>query len=133
MTTITITPLEFITAIDFADKTLALVNLAESLFGAVDVAFELEPDVWSDGYEAGRRGDKYDPSRRAEFKEGYSAGHITRRNLAVTFDDNAPHRKYQEGRDMDETLADLRSGKVPLIVRLTDTQLAEIEASRWGE
>jgi hypothetical protein len=30
-------------------------------------------------------------------------------------------------------LADLRSGKVPLIVRLTDTQLAEIEASRWGE
>jgi hypothetical protein len=46
MTTITITPLEFITAIDFADKTLALVNLAESLFGAVDVAFELEPDAW---------------------------------------------------------------------------------------
>lgn len=34
---------------------------------------------------------------------------------------------------MDADLADIRSGKVSLIVRLTDTQLAEIEAERWGE
>lgn len=52
---------------------------------------------------------------------------------AVMFNDNAPHRKCQDGRDMDSDLADLRSGKVPLIVRLTETQLAEIEAERWGK
>lgn len=49
------------------------------------------------------------------------------------FDDGAPHRKFAEGRDMDADLEALQDNKVSLIVRLTDTQLDEIEAERWGE
>lgn len=40
------------------------------------------------------------------------------------------HRKYQEGRDMDQELFELRNGKEP-ILRYTDEMMEEIEAERF--
>lgn len=47
--------------------------------------------------------------------------------VANSFDDNAPHRKYVEGRAMDADLAELREGGMQPIVRMTDELLEEIE------
>lgn len=42
---------------------------------------EDEQSLWSDGYDAGRNGAEYDPTKCASFKEGYSAACITSRKL----------------------------------------------------
>jgi hypothetical protein len=79
---------------------------------------------WRSGYEAGKAGVEISAAvwtqQCTDYREGYSSGRITGGRLS-------------ESEMMDSDLADLRSNKVSLIVRLTDTQLAEIEAERWGE
>lgn len=40
------------------------------------------------------------------------------------------HRRYQEGRDMDQELFEIRNGKEP-ILRYTDEMMEEIEAERF--
>jgi hypothetical protein len=41
------------------------------------------------------------------------------------------HRKYQEGRNMDQDLFDLRNGVTEPVVRYTDEMMAEIENERF--
>lgn len=78
---------------------------------------------WSEGYEAGKAGIEVGDGwkqRCTDYREGYSTGRIVAGRLS-------------EVEFMDSVLAGIRSNKVSLMVRLTDTQLAEIEAERWGE